>query len=91
MGYRRARGRIWRPLCHNGRPAGPLALQFACFDASSGIQGRIGVLNHSEEGGRGGTNQLSVDLGAVYRNCHSTHVYKPRVLYNMYMCYTYCI
>ena len=55
-----------RPLGHNGRPAGPLAVQFACFDASSGIQQRIGELNHLwRRGGGGGTNQLSVDLGGV--------------------------
>ena len=68
MGYGRPLDGIWeigRPLCHNGRSAGPLALQFACFDASSGIQQRIGELNHSGGGGGGGTNQLSVDLDGV--------------------------
>ena len=83
-----------RPSGHNGGPAGPLAVQFACFDASSGIQQRIGELNHSGGGeeGEGRINYLWIS--AVYSNCHTTHVYKPGSVIQFEPCtvyYVYCI
>ena len=44
---------IWETLVSQWLLSGPLALQFACFDASSGIQQRIGELNHSGGGEEG--------------------------------------
>ena len=66
---------IWETLVSQWLLSGPLALQFACFDASSGIQQRIGELNHSGGGeeGEGRINYLWIS--AVYSNCHTTHVY----------------
>ena len=49
----RPQGGIWETLVSQWLLSGPLALQFACFDASSGIQQRIGELNHSGGGGGG--------------------------------------
>ena len=49
-------------LDHNGHPAGPLAPQFACFDASSGSfrpsAELPGELNHSGGGGGGGDESI---------------------------------
>ena len=48
-------------LDHNGHPAGPLAPQFACFDASSGSfrpSAELGELNHSGGGGGGGDESI---------------------------------
>ena len=76
------------PSGHNGGPAGPLAVQFACFDASSGIQQRIGELNHSGGGeeGEGRINYLWIS--AVYSNCHTTHVYTCIATVTLHMMYT---